>query len=65
MGRRKLTKREKWKRETNKRVTKYTKKYCKKNKCNFEEALGQDKYKFVVAMIKEQEALKIYGKWIS
>ena len=48
--------------ETNKRVTKYTKKYCKKNKCNFEEALEQDKYKFVVAMIKEQEALKIYGK---
>ena len=62
MSRRKLTKREKLKRETNKRVTIYTKKYCKKNKCSFGEALEQDKYKFVVAMIKEQEALKIYGK---
>ena len=62
MGRRKLTKREKWKRETNKRVTKYTKKYCKKNGCSFEEALEQDKYKFVVAMIKEQEVQKIYVK---
>lgn len=62
MDRRKLTKREKWKRGTNKRVTKYTKKYCKKNGCSFEEALEQDKYKFVVAMIKEQEAQKIYVK---
>lgn len=62
MGRRKLTKREKLKKETNKRVIKYTKKYCKKNGCSFEEALEQAKYKFVVAMIKEQEAQKIYVK---